>query len=513
MVDSRERARLQWRGKLEFLFTSIGFTVGLGNIWRFPHRCYVNGGGAFLLPYAITLLLCAFPMLFLEMFLGQFASEGAISIWKICPLLNGVGWAIIFNSTLTNIYYSVIVMYSVYYTFVAFVNIGGPLPWQSVNNSAISDHCLNSATPEDYWNKIVLRVHDDIDTEKKDFDNLGAIVGRNSLCLLFVWLFVLYCCLRGIRSIARVTYATATFPVLFLLIMFVRGVTLDGYKEGLNYFFKPDWSKLSDMAIWSSAASQAMYSMGTGYGAHIVLASYNEFHNNTFRDGIILCIINTATSIFGGIIVFSFLGYASVKNNQPMSEIADNGPGMIFISYIQGISELPGSAFWAFLFFVMVFTLGVDSLFVLVWTIYASLEDIFPEKFFRWKKFILCSICLVHYLLCLPLVTEGGIHIVVLMDQYTSNLSLALFLLLEAITVCWIYGLKKFVADMELMVGKRFIWMQWYLRVTWLTTVPAFCLIREATVEGSRWEPRTPEDRVGTRYDDNIYIRPVTSNA
>lgn len=122
--------RMQWSGKLEYLMCSIGYAVGLGNLWRFPHRFYVNGGGAFFIPYTIVMLLCAIPMLFLEMFLGQFASEGAITVWKFCPIFKGIGWAIMFNLFITNIYYVVIVMYSFYYMAVSFVNIGGVLPWQ-----------------------------------------------------------------------------------------------------------------------------------------------------------------------------------------------------------------------------------------------------------------------------------------------------------------------------------------------------------------------------------------------
>ncbi|WAR15014.1 SC6A7-like protein [Mya arenaria] len=566
-----ERARLQWRGRLEFLFTNMGYTVGLGNIWRFPYRCYINGGGAFMIPYLLALILCSFPTLFLEMFLGQIASEGAISIWKICPLLKGVGWAMIFNLLMTNIYYSVIVMYSLFYMTVAFVNIGGPLPWQCANTTEQPELCQNHSTSEHYWNRFVLRVHgegDNVGRDPKGFDNLGAVVGRNCICLLFVWLFLFYCCLRGIRSIAKVTYVTATFPVLLLLILLVRGVTLPGYKVGVHYFINPDWSKLSDLSIWASAATQAMYSIGVGFGSHIVLASYNKFHNNLFRDGVVLCIANTGTSLLCGFIVFLFIGHAADTLNKPISDVVDNGPGLIFISYIQGISQLPGSALWVFLFFTMVFTLGLDSLFVMVWTIYASIEDVFPSKVVRRKKSILLGICSLHFILGIPLVTDGGIHIVVMMDHYASNFSFTMFLLLESVAVCWIYGLKKFIADMELMVGKRFIWAQWYLRLTWMTTVPAFSIfifiasaisyspssyneqevtsrgetiglliivtpiiitgvtaliqvirhrehrmtnvwkmVRLSTSESSSWGPRNTDDRVQTRYVDNIDIQ------
>ena len=247
--------RIQWVGKLEYLMCSIGYIVGLGNLWRFPHRFYVNGGGAFFIPYAITVFLCAIPILFLEMFLGQFASEGAITIWKFCPIFKGIGWAIMFNVFITNIYYVVIVMYSFYYMVVSFVNIGGPLPWQHctvdaiwrtdkcsenpflftsamtesqkkaqilpfmdakcVNSSTYNalsydqfktqyGHCIDYTSPEEeYWNRFVLGVH-----ESEGLDDLGPVVGRNALCLMIVWLFIVYTCYRGIRSIAKVSISS-----------------------------------------------------------------------------------------------------------------------------------------------------------------------------------------------------------------------------------------------------------------------------------------------------------------
>jgi len=184
--------------------TNIGYMVGLGNLWRFPSKVLLHGGGAFLIPYFLTVVLCAFPMLYLEMMIGQFASEGAVSVWNFCPILKGVGVAILFNLVMINIYYSVIVMYSLYYMAASFVNIGGPLPWGCANRTQLSGQC-GGHTPETYWNEFALRVRNSWEPEMlPTFDNLGPVVGRNAICLLFVWLFVFYCCLRGIRAIAKI---------------------------------------------------------------------------------------------------------------------------------------------------------------------------------------------------------------------------------------------------------------------------------------------------------------------
>ncbi len=78
-----------WGKGFEFLLACIGYAVGLGNIWRFPYLCYKNGGGAFLLPYLFFVLVGGMPIMYLEVGLGQFMSQGNISIWDICPIFRG----------------------------------------------------------------------------------------------------------------------------------------------------------------------------------------------------------------------------------------------------------------------------------------------------------------------------------------------------------------------------------------------------------------------------------------
>lgn len=280
----------------------------------------------------------------------------------------------------------------------------------------------------------------------------------------------------------QVIYVTASFPTLTLLILLVRGVTLDGHDVGISFYITPDWSQLSDMGIWASAGTQAMYSVGIAFGSYIALASHNRFSNNSIRDAIALIICNTFTSILAGFTVFAFLGHASVKLNRPLKEIFDHGPGIIFISYLQGISQLRGAAIWACLFFGVVFTLGADSVFVMVWTVYEAIHDVFPDRFKQRGKYILVGMCLLMFILGIPLVTEGGIHMFVLMDRYTSDFTLTLFLIFECAAVCWVYGLQRFLEDVEMMLGTLPVLLRWYLRFTWAISAPAFCLVRTTSI-------------------------------
>lgn len=99
-IDQGEKQikRDQWSNAIEFFITSLGFAVGLGNVWRFPYKVYSNGGAVFLIPYTLALVFLAIPLQMLEASIGQYSKKGPIGVWEMVPLLKGIGIATLYST-------------------------------------------------------------------------------------------------------------------------------------------------------------------------------------------------------------------------------------------------------------------------------------------------------------------------------------------------------------------------------------------------------------------------------
>ncbi|KAG1679898.1 Sodium- and chloride-dependent glycine transporter 2 [Nymphon striatum] len=450
-AKDEEVARQKWSGKLDFVLSCISFAVGFGNIWRFPYMCYKNGGAVFLIPYILMLVLVGFPLFYMELCLGQFSGKGPVKVWAVVPVMRGC------YSTVDD-------------TFCKNIN---------ENFSYVDNTCINRSSPEylsltnntkhttpgeDYFKNNVLQL-------SPDMYHMNGISWQLSLCLLLSWIVIYLCMIKGTKSFGKVSYFTAIFPYIILTILLVKGATLPGSSKGVLFYVIPDFSKLTEIRVWFDAASQVFYSLGCGVGCLITFASFNEFNKPNKVDALVTAIVNSLTSLYAGFAIFSILGFLADDAQVDVKDVATDGSGLVFMAYPQALSRMPLSPVWAVMFFIMLLTLGIGSLFGPVEVVMTAIQDLFPALRKRYK-ILLVAVVSVLYIFGLCMVTDIGPYIFTVLNAY-NGYSMVLVGIVELVSISYIYGIKKFIEDVEFMLNAK---LGIYFKVTWAVTAPIITL-------------------------------------
>jgi len=311
---------------------------------------------------------------------------------------------------------------------------------------------LRKSSSGQYLSKSVLQESSSI--EPSEF---GTPLWKLTLSLLAAWIIIFLCLMKGIKSSGKVVYVTATFPYLVLIVLLIRAVTLDGANLGIQFYLIPEWSKLSDIKVWEAAAVQIFFSLSVAGGGLITLSSYNRFHNNILRDTAIVCIGNCMTSFVAGFAIFSVLGFMAKELGVAVKDVATGGTGLAFEAYPDLVTRLPAAPFWAVLFFLMLFTLGLDSQFAIVETILTGILDYMPML--RPKKtMIVGAVCFTGFILGLPLCCPGGGYLLDLLDYYAASWPYLFIGLMELIIISFIYGYSNYIDDLYEMTGNSILY-------------------------------------------------------
>jgi len=470
--------RENWSNKAEYLLALVGNAVGIGNIWRFPFQCKMHGGGAFLIPYFLILFMIGYPLLLMEIGLGQKFQCGSVAMWgKLSPHAAGIGVCSLITAICLASYYMVVVSWSFVY---AANSIRSPLPWQYCPNTT-SDECLKSSPSEYFWFRETLSLPDTIS------DSTGVFNWQTCVSLTCCTLLVFLGLQKGVKSTGKCMYFGVLLPYAILGIFFVRALTLEGALEGISYLLKVDLSTLKEFSVWQAAITQIFFSIGIGYGAYGAQASYMKRKNNCKFDVIFVATVNSMTSLLATVIVFGILGFrATIKSldcyeehasllNTSIEELqqvtdytkfgkinplnctlekqldkASGGPGLAFITFAEAIVNLPFSNVWSLMFFVMLGSIGLSSLVGVFTGIVASGRDLGVKLSKMRLAFLLCIGMLS---LAIPYTLDIGYYLIDILDSNVGSLTLCTVGLLEVVFTSYVYGIDRFLRDVKEMTG------------------------------------------------------------
>jgi len=479
--ENGEEERQQWSNPIEFLLSCIAMSVGLGNVWRFPFTAYENGGGAFLIPYIIVLMLIGRPLYFLELAIGQFSSSSSVKVWNMVPAARGVGYGQMIGTASVVSYYCCLIALALHYLVSS---MQGTLPW-TVCHPSLSDPgeiCVASLVTNSSFTNMTSTITTnmteelDMDFEKmanvslvkisaaeqyfkrgvlKENPDLSQGLGYPDLslaaCLAGCWVLLFFTLWKGVASSGKVAYFTAIFPYIVLITLLVRGLTLPGAMDGVLFYITPKWEELLNLKVWYAAVTQSFFSLSTGFGALITYASYNDFRHNSYRDALIISVADTLTSLLAGFVIFSILGNLASELGVPVDKVVASGPGLAFISYPSALAKfdfLP--QLFSVLFFLMLVTLGLGSATGLTSGIIAVVCDNFPNTN---KTLITGIICVIGFLVGLVYVTPGGQAILELVDFFGGGFIIFVLAMVEILAVSWIYGIKNVTRDIKFMIN------------------------------------------------------------
>jgi len=453
MTQNKLRVRDSWGTRLGVILAVAGSAIGLGNFLRFPAKAVANGGGAFMIPYFVSLLILGIPLMWIEWTLGRYGggfghgtAPGIFhSIWQKNRFIKYFGVIGIFGPLVIFIYYTYIESWSLAYSFFALIGKYSQLTDQSSMKSFLAG--FQGLQINQY------------------FDGIGWAY------LFFLITFglnivVIYHGIKGgIEKVCKLA-----MPLLFLcaIILMVRVITLGvpdssrpdwNVANGFGFLWNPDFSKLTSAKVWLEAAGQILFTLSVGIGVILTYASYLSRADDVVLSGVTAASTNEiAEVILGASIVipaaYIFFGPADIQ------AIVSSGTfNLGYVTMPLVLHRLPLAEFLAFLWFFLLFLAGVTSSVSLAQPAIAFLEDEFDIN----RKRAVMIFGVATFLLCQPSIFFLGNGVVDELDFWGGTFFLVLFATIETVLFSWVFGLEKAWdeihrgADMRIPVIYKFI--------------------------------------------------------
>ncbi|WP_427977257.1 sodium-dependent transporter [Agarivorans sp.] len=428
--------REQWGSRVGFIMAAVGSAIGLGNIWRFPYMAYENGGGAFFIPYLFAMLSAGIPFMIMEFSLGHKMRGAAPRVFaKLGRRLEWLGWFQVLVAFVIAVYYVAVIGWSISYLGFSFSQSWG-------------------ADPNAFFFTEYLQLGDNSPS------NLGNIQSHILVPVIIAWLITYSAVFSGVKDgIERAS--KIMMPLLFIMVigLILRMAFLPGAVEGLNYLFKPDFSKIMDASVWSAAYGQIFFTLSVGFAIMLAYSSYLPKDSDISNNAFMTVMINCGFSILAGIMIFSILGYMADQQGVAITEVVKAGVGLAFVTIPTAINLLPAPYILGPLFFLALTVAGLSSMISIIEAVTSAVID--KTGYSRKKAATL--VCGVALAVSTAFTTNGGLLLLDVVDYFMNNVGILGSCLLELLVVGWMLKglpeLKEYAnRRSELMIGDWFVW-------------------------------------------------------
>ncbi|MBR4536163.1 MAG: sodium-dependent transporter [Bacteroidales bacterium] len=306
------------------ILAATGGAIGLGNIWRFPYTVGVNGGGAFIIMYTIFVFLLGVPILMSEIVIGRRSQQNVMGAFKVLAPKHkawlGAGILSIVAALVIYAFYSVVAGWTLNYIVLS------------------GSGQLSGKSPAEISQLFADFTHGSLWPLVCQFLFLGLTAG---IVILGVQ--------KGIEK-----YTKILMPILLLLmiLMCIRSLTLDGARQGIDFLFKPDFSKINGNSVLD-ALGQALFSLSIGMGAVCTYGSYIRKQDNLFTTSLWIAGADTFIAILAGVAIFPAVFAFGLS---PAA-----GPSLVYEVLPNVFNSMPGGMAFAVGFFMLLSIAALTS--------------------------------------------------------------------------------------------------------------------------------------------------------
>lgn len=440
MSDEQNR----WGSNLSFILAMIGSAVGLGNIWRYPYVLYYNGGGAFYIPYIVAILVLGLPFLFLEYGVGyHFSSSFAKAIKNIHSKYEFLGWFLPVAVFMIMIYYTAILGWDGVYVVLSFFNGWG-------------------ADPNTYFSNILLQT-------TSSPTGLFTFVPIIAVAMLVGWIIVWSISHRDLEAgLGKVSKFLVPLLFIIMIIVVIASILLPGASIGIDQLLIPDWSSLFDFEIWLSAFGQIVFSLSLGMSIAFTYASYTQDGTDLVTNTFTVAFANCLFENFAALGVFSILGYMSLQSGVAVSELVEQGAGLIFIVYPTVFNAL-GS--WAIIlapmFFIAVYIAGITSLLSTIEPLSFSIQN----KFGLTRRKTMTILCIVGAILSMAFATAYGEILLDTVDTFINQIAIIFGVIVECIVFAWLFKAENIIDSLNKNSKTVKLGRKWLIQVKYVLPI------------------------------------------
>ena len=337
-----ERERLGSR--LGFILLSAGCAIGCGNVWKFPWLTGQNGGGGFVLIYALMLLLLGLPVMTMEFALGRGSQASPIRMYqklqKPGQKWHLHGYAALLGNICLMSFYTVVTGWMIYY-FVSFL---------TGNNANLGFGAMIS--------------------------NPALNLGYMAIVVVIGFLILSFKLQGGLE---RVTKYMMVVLLLLMIVLAINSATLPGAKEGLKFYLVPDLNKISGNTV-VAAMNQAFFTLSLGIGSMAIFGSYIDKKRSLMGESINIILLDSFVAITSGLIIFPACFTYNVE--------VGAGPSLLFDTMASVFNNMNGGRLWGTIFFLFM-------VFAAFSTILAVFENILAcvREMTGWNRPKGCIIC------------------------------------------------------------------------------------------------------------------------